>query len=523
MTASKNTQPLIQVGYFWVDEESKVQDPNSITTAKTAIKRFVNGETSYEDAENILSTTIGSIVPIEKMNEVIQIYNGFDDEDEPPGISPMTNKLFRPWTSQEDFRLLAAIHKHGIGNWKAIADLVGFKRSRAQCSQRWNRALNPAIKKENWTSDEDDLLLNLVLVYGPHMWATVAKDMNGRSDVQCRYRYYQLKKEKKKYKNKGNQKGKMKDHLNKTHSGINENHQNQQQNIQSKIQNNPSQNILNNHQPNILQGSILPTNFNIQSLNNPNNAPNIQNVPNLANFQYVSEISNIPIIPNLMNTNEISNIQRIPSIPNISLIPIVSPPIQQSEISGNSDYHNFHTNQNGSQIKNSNQRQININQINSSQIPNLVIQQPQQFPEMSNNGQFGQSMVIYPSKVIQSHQIQPSILQNVAVAPSQILVQQPTVIQLASPTVMISPQNSTLNPSPIIQHQNNQQNVNQQNVNQVIHAKIPSNVTFLPHHQILPFQSFQQPIVPNMNGMKKNVAPQNVNERNVIFPLLQFP
>lgn len=100
----------------------------------------------------------------------------------------------RIWTNEEDFRLLAAIHKYGLNNWTEIVQFVGCGRTRPQCTQRWNRGLDPKICKNNWTEEENIKLLSLVSKHGETFWSKIAEEMGQRSDVQCRYHFFQLKK-----------------------------------------------------------------------------------------------------------------------------------------------------------------------------------------------------------------------------------------------------------------------------------------------------------------------------------------
>jgi hypothetical protein len=93
------------------------------------------------------------------------------------------------WSPEEDERLIAAVQTHGSDNWPLVAATVGGGRSRSQCSQRWVRGLDPRINKANWSSEEEQALLNAVQIHGPKSWTRIAGDMGDRSDVQCRFRY----------------------------------------------------------------------------------------------------------------------------------------------------------------------------------------------------------------------------------------------------------------------------------------------------------------------------------------------
>jgi hypothetical protein len=115
----------------------------------------------------------------------------------PPGRhhSPLSRDGTRrqnPWTEAEDNRLLCAIHKYGVQNWPAVAAFVGSSRSRAQCSQRWNRGLNPQLRKYVWSPSEEDRLCELVSKYGVKAWTRIAHELGTRSDMQCRYHFLHI-------------------------------------------------------------------------------------------------------------------------------------------------------------------------------------------------------------------------------------------------------------------------------------------------------------------------------------------
>jgi len=56
---------------------------------------------------------------------------------------------------------------------------------------RWRRHLDPSVKKDAWTSAEDDKLMRLHDTLGPR-WSNISKMLTGRTAQQCRARWFQL-------------------------------------------------------------------------------------------------------------------------------------------------------------------------------------------------------------------------------------------------------------------------------------------------------------------------------------------
>ena len=83
-----------------------------------------------------------------------------------------------PWTPDEDQKVRELVALTGPKKWTAIArQLPG--RIGKQCRERWHNHLNPAIKKGNWSEQEDALIVELHHKWG-NKWAEIAKLIPGR-------------------------------------------------------------------------------------------------------------------------------------------------------------------------------------------------------------------------------------------------------------------------------------------------------------------------------------------------------
>ncbi|CAM8973919.1 unnamed protein product [Rhodiola kirilowii] len=119
-----------------------------------------------------------------------------------PGVSsPATNSSYRRrttgpvrrvkggWTPQEDDLLRHAVAEFKGKSWKKIAEFFPG-RSEVQCLHRWQKVLDPELVKGPWTQEEDQKITELVARYGPTKWSLIAKSLPGRIGKQCRERWH---------------------------------------------------------------------------------------------------------------------------------------------------------------------------------------------------------------------------------------------------------------------------------------------------------------------------------------------
>ncbi|XP_071703522.1 transcription factor MYB3R-3-like [Rutidosis leptorrhynchoides] len=93
------------------------------------------------------------------------------------------------WTEEEDTILADVVKKYNGRNWKKIALSVPG-RSDVQCLHRWQKVLDPELVKGPWTKEEDDHIKELVEKHGCKKWSLIAKYLPGRIGKQCRERWH---------------------------------------------------------------------------------------------------------------------------------------------------------------------------------------------------------------------------------------------------------------------------------------------------------------------------------------------
>jgi hypothetical protein len=106
-----------------------------------------------------------------------------------------TNGRAGKWTAVEDNKLKDVVQKHGGNDWAAIAALVPG-RTKSQCKSRWHAVLDPSIDRANerikWSEDEDIKLKDAVETHGGKNWGAITAQVPGRTNQQCRSRWFTL-------------------------------------------------------------------------------------------------------------------------------------------------------------------------------------------------------------------------------------------------------------------------------------------------------------------------------------------
>ncbi|CAN3361368.1 hypothetical protein DICA3_F03532 [Diutina catenulata] len=95
------------------------------------------------------------------------------------------------WTKEEDERLVQAYGKWGPAWQKVSAEITG--RTDDQCAKRYIEVLDPSIKDrlKPWSREEDVRLIRQVKMHGTK-WRTISGDFNGRTSLTCRNRWRKL-------------------------------------------------------------------------------------------------------------------------------------------------------------------------------------------------------------------------------------------------------------------------------------------------------------------------------------------
>ncbi|XP_043772314.1 snRNA-activating protein complex subunit 4 isoform X2 [Cervus elaphus] len=97
----------------------------------------------------------------------------------------------KEWTEEEDRILTRLVQAMRIGSHIPYRRIVYYMEGRdsMQLIYRWTKSLDPGLKKGLWAPEEDAKLLQAVAKYGEQDWFKIREEVPGRSDAQCRDRY----------------------------------------------------------------------------------------------------------------------------------------------------------------------------------------------------------------------------------------------------------------------------------------------------------------------------------------------
>ncbi|XP_077707494.1 snRNA-activating protein complex subunit 4 isoform X1 [Canis aureus] len=97
----------------------------------------------------------------------------------------------KEWTREEDRLLTQLVQEMRVGSHIPYRRIVYYMEGRdsMQLIYRWTKSLDPSLKKGFWAPEEDAKLLQAVAKYGEQDWFKIREEVPGRSDAQCRDRY----------------------------------------------------------------------------------------------------------------------------------------------------------------------------------------------------------------------------------------------------------------------------------------------------------------------------------------------
>lgn len=136
------------------------------------------------------------VIPLFQFNKLC--FNQADNHN-PMNLneSQVKHRTRFPFSLKEDQLLMQLVKQFGIDdkiNWYIIAMHIEGRTAR-QCRERYQLFLSDGIKrKEKWTKEEDEILLEKYSILGPK-WKKMEKYFQGRTSYSIKNRFISLKKQ----------------------------------------------------------------------------------------------------------------------------------------------------------------------------------------------------------------------------------------------------------------------------------------------------------------------------------------
>ncbi|OHT00357.1 Myb-like DNA-binding domain containing protein [Tritrichomonas foetus] len=94
----------------------------------------------------------------------------------------------RQYTDDEDIQLRMLVDNHGPCKWDTIAELMPTPRTGRQCRDRYTNYLSPAVRVDEWTREEDTILISKFYELG-RQWSKMSVFFEGRTGTALKNRW----------------------------------------------------------------------------------------------------------------------------------------------------------------------------------------------------------------------------------------------------------------------------------------------------------------------------------------------
>lgn len=146
-----------------------------------------NGDSIQKYIHPKFISSLTKCIKLQKVNK--DIIKSVIEDDNSNINQKDTDSKHKKFSKEEDEMLKRIVLKFGPKNWRLIASLMPG-RTKRQCRDRYVNYLSPGFIRTQWSKEEDDLLAEKFILYGPK-WAIIRQFFPQRTsnDIKNRFNY----------------------------------------------------------------------------------------------------------------------------------------------------------------------------------------------------------------------------------------------------------------------------------------------------------------------------------------------
>jgi hypothetical protein len=170
-TAPDSAIPAEETQYVYENQESADWSTEDVELLENLVKQYHNDVPRWND--------IAAIFPCRTAYECLAKWHEV--------THTVVVKGKGSWTTEEDQLIREKLALYGR-KWAKIASFLPGRHGK-QCRERYINYLNPQLRKGDWTGDEEAVLIAMRQIHG-NRWASISKELPGRSDNDIKNHWY---------------------------------------------------------------------------------------------------------------------------------------------------------------------------------------------------------------------------------------------------------------------------------------------------------------------------------------------